>query len=81
MNDPHDLDLYSTQDLYEEIASRFEASIFCGVRDTNPQEGKGTFGTFWRGNDARCLGLTEFAKCRIFQKMDSHTTKLELKDT
>lgn len=61
-----DLELQSTDDLIQELLSRFDAAVFCGTKHMSDTEGSSE--VFWRGDFLPRLGLADFAKQVMFKE-------------
>ena len=71
----HDMSLIPTQDVLNELKSRFEHMVFKGQRKEN--DGKSVAMFDWRGEHAICLGLLAEVGHDILKDKDETTEKLE----
>jgi hypothetical protein len=60
-----DLELFDTEELVSELASRFGAMLFTAERAAEEGEGRSENLLRWRGAASQALGLIELARFRI----------------
>ena len=70
-----DINLYSTEELLDEIQDRFDSCIFYGLQDRTNE--RSVYNRRYKGNLATCLGLCTFLS-NVLQ--DEYFHIVELKD-
>jgi hypothetical protein len=55
--EPEQIELYSTQELIDELFSRHPSAVFCGIQPEIGSE-QGVIGQ-WAGNAVMCVGLCQ----------------------
>ena len=80
MSNP-DASLLTTQDLIDQLITRFDAVVFCGVQDRHDAHGEG-MNILWRrkGDHHRCIGLSHHVIARCQEDLDEIVEPIEPTD-
>lgn len=67
-SDPGPLTFFTTDDLLDEIVSRYDSCVFVGTANRTSEMDDGS--VYWRGDAIACAGLCSYATSILFQEMN-----------